>query len=58
MKKGGGISALSDPMVFIQVDGCVARTSVINQTLNPKWTTDKSFVFRVLVLQVLILDIL
>jgi hypothetical protein len=54
MKKGGGITALSDPMVYMEVDGVVARTSVINQTLNPVWDDDDQevFVFRVLILQV------
>ena len=54
MKKGAGLTALSDPMVFMEVDGCVARTSVINQNLNPKWSHDEPFVFKVLVLQVYI----
>jgi hypothetical protein len=49
--KGVSMFAVSDPMVFMEVDGCVGRSSVVMETLNPKWA-DEPFVFNLLLLEV------
>jgi hypothetical protein len=42
-------------MVFIEVDGCMGRTSVVDQNLNPIWNDpNQTFEFQSLDLQVLI----